>query len=99
MPKTYPAMPAIAPTTGISQRFSILHHLTDWTEMCSALADNNTLDKRAANGAGLARAVVNSEIILETATAIDPIEAGSIMFDTGQQDSLNCMIKFFCFRH
>ena len=61
--------------------------------MRAALADDNFLNGRATGWAGLACAVVNAEVILKISAAIDPIKAGSIVFDARHQDSLNGSVQ------
>ena len=67
--------------------------LTSGAEMCAPLANNDFLDGRAAHRAGLSLTVVNAEVILKTSAAVDPIEAGSVMLYTGEQDGLNGFMK------
>ena len=65
--------------------------------MCAALADDNFLNRRATGWTGLACAVVNAEVILKFSTAIDPIKAGSVVFNACQQDGLNGSVQPFNF--
>jgi hypothetical protein len=51
--------------------------------MGSALANNDTLDQRTANLTGLARTAIDTKIILKAATAVDPVDAGTVMIDAG----------------
>ena len=52
--------------------------------MGTALPNNYLLDQRATNWTGLAISGVDTEVILEFSTAIDPIYTRSIMLDTGE---------------
>ena len=49
--------------------------------MRSALADDDTLDCRPAHGAGLTLTTIDPEMILEVATAVNPVNAGAISTD------------------
>lgn len=46
--------------------------------MGAALAEGDALDGRAADGTGLAGALVDAEVVLKIAAAIDPIDGGAI---------------------
>jgi len=49
--------------------------------MGSALPDNDALNRRAANLAGLPGALVNLEMVLKVSTAVNPIDACTMMLD------------------
>jgi len=49
--------------------------------VCATLANNDALDFRPAHGTWLAFAVVNAKVILVTTAPIDPVDAGTVMFD------------------
>lgn len=55
--------------------------LAGWTVMGSTLAYEYPLDKCPALRAGLPGALVNTEIVLKIAAAVDPIDAGPIAAD------------------
>ena len=46
--------------------------------MCPALADDNALDFRSADGAGLALTAIHAEMVLEITAAVDPVNAGTV---------------------
>ena len=50
--------------------------------MSPALADDNALDFRSANGAGLALTAIDPEMILEITAAVDPVYTGPVTLDT-----------------
>lgn len=54
--------------------------------MCAALSDENAFDFSAADVAGLAGALVDLEVILEAAPAVDPIDAGAVATDAFPQN-------------
>jgi hypothetical protein len=53
--------------------------------MCTALPQDNPFDRRAADAAGLAGALVNVKEILKVTAAVHPIDAGAMMLDAGLQ--------------
>ena len=50
--------------------------------MGSALGNRRADDQRAANRAGLTFALINLEIVLKITSAIDPVDAGSIVVNS-----------------
>ena len=55
--------------------------LTCRAKMRPALADDNALDFRPTNGAGLTLTAIDPEMILEIAAAVDPVYAGPVTTD------------------
>lgn len=53
--------------------------------MRAPLADQDTPDRGAAGGAGLAGTLIDPEVILEPAAAIDPVDAGAVVSQAGAQ--------------
>ena len=53
--------------------------------MRSALADDNALDFRPANRAGLALTAIDPEMVLEIPAAVDPVDAGTVPADSFHQ--------------
>ncbi len=60
-----------------------LQNLTSRTEMRAALPDQNTLNRRGAQGARLPGPAINAKKILKIAAAIDPINARAVVLNTG----------------
>ena len=54
--------------------------------MCAALSDENAFDFCPANVAAFAGALVDLEVILEAAPAVDPIDAGAVAADAFLQN-------------
>ena len=49
--------------------------------MCAALTNDDSLNLRAADGAGFALTVVHPKIILILTAAIDPVDGGAVAAD------------------
>src|SRR5262245_45793920 len=62
------------------------YKLTLRTEVCAALTNDHSLNRRAADGAGLALTVVHPKIILILTAAIDPINGCAVAADAFLQD-------------
>jgi len=54
--------------------------------MCATLTNDQALDQRPTNRAGLTFPIIHAEVILELSTAIDPVDAGPATADTLLQD-------------
>lgn len=54
--------------------------------MGPALADYNALNGGAAVGAGVASLLIDLKVVLKSAAAIDPVDAGAIMLDAKLKD-------------
>src|SRR3972149_871822 len=54
-------------------------------EMRATLPDHNPADRRAAHRARLPVTLVNPEVILEVAAAVDPVETGAVVAQAGTQ--------------
>ena len=65
--------------------------------MCAALTDNDTLYRCAAHRTGFTRAAINSEMVLKTTSAVNPIKAGTIVLDPSLQNRANTPEEFFSF--
>lgn len=63
-----------------------------WADVRAALADDQSLDDRPAHGAGFSLAAIDAEVILEFATAIDPVNARAVAADALLQDGLDCVV-------
>jgi len=63
-------------------QFCLVDYLTDRAKMCASLTYHNFLDLRSARGASLTIAMINLEIILKIAPAINPINACAVSFDS-----------------
>jgi hypothetical protein len=55
--------------------------LTGWTIVSAALAHDDALDRGSTTEAGFSSALVNPEIVLEFASPVDPIDAGTVSLD------------------
>jgi hypothetical protein len=64
---------------------SLFLRLAERTEMRTALAYDDSLNGCRTLGTRFSGPLVNPELILEVATAVDPIDAGAIMLQSGQQ--------------
>ena len=65
--------------------------------MCAALSYHGANYRSAADRAGLAGALVDAEMVLKIAAAVDPIDAGTIAADALLQDFPDGTVKFFNF--
>lgn len=65
--------------------------------MGPALTDHNAFHQRTALETRLALASINAEIVLKISTAVDPIDAGAVMFNSRQQNLLNGLVEPFSF--
>ena len=54
--------------------------------MCATLTYYQALNRRTTNRTGLSLAIIHPEIILKIASAIHPIDTGSVATDTFLQD-------------
>ena len=63
--------------------------------MSAALPNNDPLNGRAADRTGLSFTIIYAEVILKSAAAINPIETGTVVLNTGEQDGLNSPVKPF----
>jgi len=62
--------------------------------MGAPLTDDKFLNGRTANRTGLAFAIVHTEMVLELAAAIDPIEARAVAADGLPQNGLDRFVEF-----
>ena len=51
------------------------------TVMCSPLTDDDTLDRGAADGAGLTLALIDAEFVLKMAPLVCPVKGGAVLLD------------------
>ena len=67
--------------------------------MRSALADYDPLDRGTTNRAGFALTAVHPEMVLEIATAVDPVYTGAVTADAFLQHFPDCHPQDLGFFH
>ena len=63
--------------------------------MCASLTHDDPFDGRTASITGITLPLIYLKIILEIATPVDPIDAGSVAVDSLFQDASDSRPKFF----
>ena len=67
--------------------------LADGTKVSAALPDDDFDDWGTAKLAGLVFTSIHMKVILKTSAAVNPIDAGAIVFNAIVQDNLDGLIK------